>query len=112
MKAFLFAALAAVSITLGGCASTGGGGTTNPLDYVQQLISTVSNQCPFVLSAGSAAQLIATVSGNAAAVVTVAMLNQLASEVCSAISKPRGARVGAVVAPPVVRGVVIQGSRM
>ena len=104
MRKLIIAAIAA--LTLAGCATSGNGPSPSSPDYVQQLIATVAKQCPFVLAVGTASQLIAQASGNGAIAIGVGTVNQLASAVCSAISKPTALRG----AKPVVNGVRIEGT--
>src|SRR4051794_25749451 len=108
MKQFLIAVAFAASLALGGCATTGGGGSAP--DNVQQLISAVAKQCPFVLAAGTAVQLISAASGQGAIAITVGQINQLAAEVCAAISPKSASKQLRGGGQPVVRGVVIQGT--
>jgi hypothetical protein len=108
MRKLVMVSAVALSLGLGGCATTGGTGGSGE-DAVQRVIQAVAAQCSFVPTVATAGALIANFTANGAVQLTVAVITQIATAVCDAVTRPRAmAQPGG--AKPVVNGVVINGS--
>lgn len=111
MRKFVLAALAASSIALGGCATTGGLAPTDITSFVAQVQATTSAVCSFVPTAETVASIISTLGGPAGAAI-VGTANGIASAICAAVAPAAPGKASSrlrAAGPPTVAGVVIHG---
>lgn len=101
LRKLMIGPVLAIALSLGACASGGGGGPI-PADTVSQIQATARQVCGFVPTVSTVASVIATFTGGGA---IVDMVSQVANGICTAISA-KGVRRGAT---PKYRGVVIRG---
>jgi hypothetical protein len=101
----LAALAAAVTLTLGGCATTG----TNSLAGIETIIvADTQAACGFLPTASTVAGIVATLVPGALSIEQVAA--QVASQICAAVAPLNASgRLGAAAGPPMVNGVVIHG---
>jgi hypothetical protein len=108
LRKLTLAAVAASSIALGGCATTGSA-PTDITSFVAQVQATTSAVCAFVPTAETVASIISTLGGPAGATI-VGTANGIASAICAAVAPVKAAgKLHRAVAPPTVAGVVIHG---
>lgn len=99
-RQMILAAPVAAALSLGGCASTGGG--LDPA-FVDQVRAAATAACGFLPTAETVLGIIGTISGTGPIAATV---SGIANAICQAVTAKAGARAGS---PPMVNGIIIHG---
>lgn len=93
--------IAALAMSLGGCATTGGAGGTQAI--ITQIQQVATQACGFLPTANTVAAILAAAAGVPGAATGV---EAIAAAICSQMTKPAAAKRGA----PMVYGVPITGT--